>query len=55
MTVTIVDEDGCNRAVVAFDGTGAWCCEAGHTEAVEAAAHAWRLTRALERKAARAA
>jgi hypothetical protein len=55
MTVTIVDEDGTHRAVIAIGGTGAWCCEAGHVEAEEAARHAWKLTRALERRTTRAA
>lgn len=55
MTVTIVEDDGMHRAVVSVDGTGAWCCESGHLEAEDAAAHAWKLTRAMARKTARAA
>jgi hypothetical protein len=54
MSVTIVDEDGTHRAVIAIDGTGAWCCEAGHVEAEEAARHAWKLTRAIARHEAKA-
>lgn len=55
MTVTIVEDDGMHRAVVSVDGTGAWCCEAGHLEAEEAAQHAWKLKAAIDRKTARAA
>lgn len=55
MTVTIVEDDGTHRAVIATGGTGAWCCEAGHDGPEEAARHAFKLTRALERRAERAA
>jgi hypothetical protein len=50
VTVAVTEEDGLYRALVPVDGTGIRCCEAGHADAAEAAAHAWRLTRAIARK-----
>jgi hypothetical protein len=52
VTVTVAEMLGTHRALVP-DGAGvADCCEAGHPDAAEAAAHAWRLTRALKRREA---
>lgn len=50
MTVTVAEMLGRHRALIP-DGDGlADCCEDGHGEAEDAAAHAWRLTRALARR-----
>ena len=43
MTVTVAEEDLRHRALI--DETV--CCEAGHPDAIEAAQHARRLTRAM--------
>ena len=51
MTVTVTEEDGRHRASVTFEGHELPCCTPGHGEAAEAAEHAWKLTRAIARKA----
>ena len=50
MTVTVTEADGWHRADVPFEGDNLPCCTPGHPDAEEAAAHAWRLTRAIARK-----
>jgi hypothetical protein len=52
VTVTVAEENGGHRALI--DETIP-CCSPGHPDAGEAARHAWRLTRAIARKAERAA
>ena len=54
MTIEVAEDDGRHRASVPFEGDTLPCCTAGHADAVEAAAHAWRLTRAIARKTAAA-
>lgn len=48
MRVIVAETDLRHRAVIGE----ADCCEAGHPEAIEAARHAWTLTRALTRREA---
>ena len=55
MTVTVAEQDGRHRAAVPVDDGELPCCTAGHPDAAEAASHAWKLTRAIARKAERAA
>jgi hypothetical protein len=50
VTVTVTELDGRHRAEVPFEAIDLPCCTAGHADALEAAAHAWRLTRAIARK-----
>jgi len=50
LTVDVTEQDGRHRAVVQYEDAGLPCCSAGHPDALEAAAHAWRLTRAIGRK-----
>jgi hypothetical protein len=51
LTVEVVEVDGRHRASVHAGDADLPCCTAGHADALEAAAHAWRLTRAIARKA----
>ena len=53
MTAAVTEDNGRRRAVVIFEGTGLPCCADGHPDALEATAHAWRLTKAIGRKAGR--
>lgn len=48
MTVEVAETLGRHRAQTDAGD----CCEAGHPDAAEAAAHAWKLTRALARREA---
>jgi hypothetical protein len=50
VTVEVAEEDRRFRASVPVEDDDLPCCEAGHADAEEAAAHAWRLTRAIARK-----
>lgn len=49
MKVTVAENDLRHRALILAGGRAAWCCEAGHADAPEAAQHAWKLTQALKR------
>jgi hypothetical protein len=55
VNVLVTLEDGRHFASVPFGGEQLPCCTAGHPDPEEAARHAWRLSRAIARKASRAA
>lgn len=51
MTVTVAEEGLRHWALI----SGTVCCGPGHADALEAARHAWMLTRAIARREAKAA
>ncbi len=50
MTVTVTEEDRRFRAAVPVEERDLPCCAPGHADPLEAARHAWKLTRAIARK-----
>lgn len=55
MTVEVAEAGGKHRALVPGDGGESFpCCEHGHPDAGSAALHAWKLTRAIARRDAKA-